>query len=178
MGSLDELLRPNESIELETRRHGGRAAARFVLLVAALGVLASARDPFADGLPESITTWGSLAIGTLLALRFLLALMQWRAETILVTHRRILAASGLFRRKVTSVPLRRVEDLSLDRSFGGRLVGSGDVLIDLDDRRLRLERVADPKRFYRVVLSLVEEGESGPPGDDEADTGPLPRVQI
>lgn len=177
MGSLDELLRPGESVELETRRHGGRAVARFVLLVVALGVLATVRAVVHKGVPGEIAGWGSLVVGAILAVRFLFALLQWRAETILVTDRRILVSAGLFRRKVTSVPLRRVEELSLDRSFGGRLVGVGDVLIDLDDRRLRLARVADAKRFYRVVMDLLDEDVVEPP-DDEADTGPLPRVPI
>lgn len=177
MGSLDELLRPDESPELFTRRHTGRVAARFVALVVALGVLATLQESVRGEIAETVAGWGSLVVVVVLTARSLLALLQWRAETILVTDRRILAAKGLFRRKVTSIPLRRVEDVSLERTFGARLAGAGDLLIDLDDRRLRLARVPDPKDFYRLLMALLDE-ETGEPSEDEADTGPLPRVPI
>lgn len=177
MGSLDELLRPDESPELFTRRHAGRVAARFVALVVALGVLATLLESVRGEIAETFARWGSLVVVVVLTTRFLLALLQWRAETILVTNRRILAATGLFRRRVTSIPLRRVEDVSLDRTFGARLAGAGDLLIDLDDRRFRLARVPDPKDFYRLLMALLDE-EAVEPSDDEADTGPLPRVPI
>lgn len=178
MGSLEELLRPHESVEFETRRHAGRLAGKGVSLVVAVGILLTARQAASGTAAEGAVAWGTAGLAGLMALRLLVEILRWRAEAILVTDRRIIAATGLFRRRITSVPLRRIEDLSLDRSFGGRLWGSGDVLIDMDDRRLRLARIPDPKAFYRLVMTLADDEGPEPPGDDAADTGPLPRVPI
>ena len=182
MGALEDLLGPEESIEHEARRHPAavlRRAAAFVLVSAAALAAGTVITP------RSGTDPFDLALGALVGvflLRLFTAFVRWRSEQILVTDRRLLAATGLIRKKVTSVPLRRVQRATLNRSGWGRILGHGDLVLDLGgEGSLLVERLSRPKHAYRVVTSLVEEEPQplrDPDDPSEADTGPLPRVVL
>lgn len=122
---------------------------------------------------------------------------QWRSDTIVVTDQRIFEVSGVLTRKVASMPLTRVTDMTYQRSLLGRLLGYGDLIVESagQDQALgRIEHLPHPDGFYRTITSLVTAGiPSLLPEDeddaqhlwlpddrssDEDDTGPLPRVIV
>lgn len=182
MGALDELLRDGESVELETGRHPGQVLKRGLALLLGLAAVTVMGSLVVEDTAAELLRWASVALIAVLTVRVLLALGRWNAEQVLITDHRLLTSTGFLRRKVTSLPLHRVHDVALERTFSGRMFGFGDVLIDTDDRRLRLARVPHPKRFYRTLLDVMEgdQGftvELGSAGADD-DTGPLPRLPI
>ena len=117
---------------------------------------------------------------------------QWRADTIVVTDQRIFEVSGVLTRKVASMPLTRVTDMTYQRSILGRLLGYGDLIVESagqDQALSRIEHLPHPDDFYRTITSLVTAGiPSLLPEDEDAarqlwlpddeDTGPLPRVIV
>jgi hypothetical protein len=114
-------------------------------------------------------------------------LWEWSVDRIVVTDRRILEVSGLLSRKVASMPLDKVTDMTYRRTFVGRLVGYGAFIVESPGQKQAVEMInfiPQPDDFYQTVTSLVMGGpemshEDLPvPDADDDDTGPLPRVIV
>jgi uncharacterized membrane protein YdbT with pleckstrin-like domain len=132
-------------------------------------------------------------VAVFFALRFVYSLWEWWDHRVLVTDQRIIEISGVITRRVASMPLTKVTDMTYQRSVLGRLLGFGDLVLESAGQKQALERIdhiPDPDLFYRTVTALVTakaaavtttpRGEKAPPpGEaDEDDTGPLPRVIV
>lgn len=115
-------------------------------------------------------------------------LWEWSVERIVVTDRRLLEVSGVLTRKVGSMPLDKVTDMTYRRSFLGRILGYGAFIVESPGQKQALELInfiPQPDDFYQTVTSLVmarperaPEDLPVPVGDDDDDTGPLPRVIV
>lgn len=178
----------DESIVLETRRHAGTLVKPFTIAVLGVtmaflvGLLLTPKD----GRDLVDTVVGVLA--TIFVLRFLWRVLRWRAAKTVVTDRRLFHVSGVLSRKVSSMPLGRMTDLTYRRPILGRLLGYGDIVIESAGTELgihELRHLPRPDRFYRTITKLVSELTRGPfddgqevPNWDEEDTGPLPRVVV
>ncbi len=138
---------------------------------------------------------GSQPVDTLLALVaafFVLRLawkwLQWLADRLVVTDQRIFEASGVLTRKVASMPLAKLTDMTYRRTLWGRLFGYGALMLETAGQNQALSKIdylPDPDSFYRTVTSLVtariaphaRHDTPAPPPDDE-DTGPIQRVIV
>jgi len=115
-------------------------------------------------------------------------LWEWRVDRILVTDRRIVEVSGLLTRKVASMPLEKMTDLTYSRSIGGRVFGYGRIGVESagqDQALTSIDFIPSPDDFYRTVTALVAGVMAKPDPEtvheaswDEEDTGPLPRVIV
>ncbi|HEX2294824.1 MAG TPA: PH domain-containing protein [Actinomycetota bacterium] len=186
-------LAADESVVLQARRHVA-VLARPAL--AALGAIALA---LFVGLIVSPGDGGDLldTLGGLFALWFLLRFLwrawEWWVDRIFVTEKRIFEVSGLLTRKVASMPLGNLTDMTYQRSLWGRILGYGELIVETAGQAQALSRIAylsHPDEFYRAVTALVTAGllpsasapevTSDPPerGPDRDDTGPIPRVVV
>ncbi|MDQ4126266.1 MAG: PH domain-containing protein [Actinomycetota bacterium] len=183
-------LASDENVVLQARRHvavlarpaltaaGAIALALFVGVVVSPGKGADLLDTVAG----------------LFALWFLLRLMwrawEWWVDRIFVTEKRIFEVSGLLTRKVASMPLGNLTDMTYQRSLWGRIFGYGEMIVETAGQAQALSRIAylsNPDEFYRCVTALVTASllpaasapdVSAPDREDEDDTGPLPRVIV
>lgn len=180
MTEIDRLLAHDEDLELETRRHV--SALYRPLLVLALGLAMSIFVALLLNSRFDLDVVDPIAGGLVLlfVLRFGMAVARWNAERIVLTDRRIIETIGLLRRRVTSIPLRQVTSISLERRVAGTLQRYGDLLIEVGEHGgLRIERIPRVKAVYRRVGELASERPAAAPLRlDEADTGPLPRVRL
>ncbi|MDQ3957265.1 MAG: PH domain-containing protein [Actinomycetota bacterium] len=182
----------DESIILQARRHVAVLARPAAAAVAALALgafVGSLVSPRSGG--DLLDT-----IAGLFALWFLLRLgwrlWEWWADRIFVTEKRIFEVSGVLTRKVASMPLGNLTDMTYTRSIWGRLLGYGELLVETAGQAQALSRIAylsHPDDFYRTVTSLVTGGllptasapdvapQNGRENEDD-DTGPLPRVIV
>jgi uncharacterized membrane protein YdbT with pleckstrin-like domain len=120
--------------------------------------------------------------------RFGWAVWEWRVDKIIVTDRRLLEVSGLLTRKVASMPLEKMTDLTYSRSIGGRLFGYGRIGVESagqDQALTTIDFLPTPDDFYRTVTALVAGVMARPDPEtvheaswDDDDTGPLPRVIV
>ena len=187
--SLSRYLSGTEEWVLDVRRHpfslGGPAAAATGALIGASFI-------------GAVTSWeeGSDAIDIIVGLaaiffvvRFLWKLLVWWEDRIVVTDQRIFEVSGVLTRKVASMPLEKVTDMTYRRTIGGRLFGYGDLIVETPGQKQAMDHVTflpKPDDFYRTVTSLVNSRpppgrillDAGPRGPDEDDTGPLPRIVL
>ncbi|HYI45989.1 MAG TPA: PH domain-containing protein [Actinomycetota bacterium] len=187
-------LAQDESIVLRVRRHLIVLFGPFVQAVAAvvlavvIGVVASP----AEG--SDLVDLAAGLVAAFFVVRFAWKLWQWRADRIVVTDRRIFEVSGVLTRKVASMPLEKMTDITYRRSILGRLFGFGELIVETAGQDQSLHRIGHlprPDDFYRTITWLVTGGlmpRSDPESaldlyedeyeDDEEDTGPLPRVIV
>jgi uncharacterized membrane protein YdbT with pleckstrin-like domain len=186
MSADDRYLAIDERVVCRVKRHPAMLAGPFFqalgIFVAAVfvGVLLSP----ADGSDAVDTVLGLLAFGFLIRLAW--RAWEWWVDRIIVTDRRLFEVSGILTRRVASMPLTKVTDMTYHRTVVGRLFGYGELRVESPGQQQALARIAylpKPDDFYRTVTSLVMAPTSRERNEvadqvDEADTGPLPRVIV
>ena len=180
-------LTTDERPVLRVRRHYTVLAGPFAAAVG--GIAAAALLGYLTG-PDSgadvIDTVAGLA-AAFLALRFCYRAWEWWDNRLVVTDQRVVEISGVVTRRVASMPLAKVTDMTYRRSLLGRLLGYGDLILESAGQRQALssiDHIPHPDDFYRTVTALLAAQSGAPPppararDDDEDDTGPLPRVIV
>jgi hypothetical protein len=148
-------LLPAERQVIAVRRH---PALLIRFLAESLGALLLAGWLTAD-LPS-----GNL-VGTLLWLAALAVtarlgwkIAEWSTDRFVVTERRVLLVSGLLTRRVAMMPLRKVTDMTYERSVPGRLLGYGAFVMESAGQEQALHRVdylPSPEALYLDVAELL-----------------------
>lgn len=177
----------DERIVCQVRRHPAVLFRPFmeafgaIVVAAFLGTLLTP----SDGSDVIDTILGAVAI--FFMARFAWRGWEWNVAHIVVTDRRIFEVSGLISRRVASMPLTKVTDMTYHRSLLGRLLGFGDLRVESPGQKQAVEKIAflpKPDDFYRTVTSLVM-AKSPTHRETVADrvdpddtTGPLPRVIV
>jgi hypothetical protein len=185
----ERYLGDGESIVLEVRRHPavlGRPLLETLGVVLAALALGSLLSPDrGDDVLDTLLGWVAVAFGLRLAWKAL----AWRLDRVIVTDQRMFEVSGIVTRKVASMPLAKLTDLTYKRSLLGRVLNYGDLVVETPGQQQALTHIdflPHPDDFYRQLTSLVmirfpdygpqPESDSLPVDDD--DTGPLPRVIV
>ena len=81
----------------------------------------------------------------------------WWVDRFALTTDRILSTSGIFSKKVVSMPLSKITDLTYERSLIGRILGYGSLDLESAGQEGldRIDYLPDPDYFYRAVMSLA-----------------------
>jgi uncharacterized membrane protein YdbT with pleckstrin-like domain len=96
--------------------------------------------------------WGILLV------RLIWKAMGWAVDYFVVTSQRMILTSGVLTRRVAMMPLAKVTDMSFERSFGGRLFGYGDFILESagQDQALRVvDHIPYPGQLYLEVCNLI-----------------------
>jgi hypothetical protein len=84
--------------------------------------------------------------------------LSWYVERFMVTDRRLVLVTGLITRKVAVIPLRKVTDMTYQRTVLGRLLGYGELVIEsaAQDQALReVDFLPNPDALYQRVSQLL-----------------------
>ena len=156
MGYLESILGTDERVVFTTRRHWlaiagtvvTSAIISFIIIAAAL-LLASS----SQGLSLVILLLLIIPVGRLLAVY-----VDWWNEQFVVTNRRIIQIDGVFNKHVIDSSLEKVNDVVMDQSMMGRLLGYGDIeiLTASDIGVNKLKKITDPIRFKTTMLDQKE----------------------
>lgn len=187
MAEIEAYLAGDEEIELVTNRHASVLLRPLFLLMVAFVLAVLVGFVARLGRFEEILDLAAAGLVLVFAVNFFLSVLRWRAEEVALTDRRVIEVSGLWRRRVTSVPYRRILNVTLSRGFWARLLRSGDVILDLGEGRVRISRIPRARNFSRWVVSLAsgegprragsQEREDTDPGERRR-RGPLPREPL
>lgn len=162
-GYLTNLLGSNEKIVRVARQHwtvlAGEILSESVLTLALIvGVsIIWAQDRMGS----------SAAFGYLLLLFPLVSLgrdvLVWLNRQYVVTNRRVIQIAGVFNKDVTDSSLEKVNDVKMEQSVLGRMLGYGDIAI-LTASELgvnKFKRLSDPIHFKTAMLNAKAELELG-----------------
>jgi uncharacterized membrane protein YdbT with pleckstrin-like domain len=135
----------HEEICFDSRRHGvvlARPLAQAVVLAAAGGILLT--QPWPLPLPGA-------ALVSLAAVVCLRAVWCWERAHLVVTTEKLFVVDGTLRRRASAVRLRSVENLELEQSLAGRILGYGTLVAG----PLQIDHVPQPRSLYRLVERLA-----------------------
>jgi uncharacterized membrane protein YdbT with pleckstrin-like domain len=136
---------PDEEIYFDARRHGvvlARPVAQAVVLAVSGGILLTQPSPLP--LPGAAL----VALAALICLR---AVWCWERAHLVVTTEKLFVVDGTLRRRSSSVRLRAVENLELEQSLVGRVLGYGTLVAG----SLEIQHVPQPRSVYRLVERLA-----------------------
>ncbi len=155
------------------------ALAGLLILIVALIMMIS---------PEfRVIGWIAVVIAIVPAAELIRILSDWLNEQFIITNRRVMEVRGIINKHVRDSALEKVNDVELEQSIVGRLLGYGTVQIitgsDIGVNMFR--RISNPVRFKREMLNAKEElhtttlpaepEETPPPSPpDEAEMPTLP----
>jgi uncharacterized membrane protein YdbT with pleckstrin-like domain len=158
---LNSLLGERESVLLVARQHWlvlmGEIASE-VLLSIGIVILTIGLSIFA----------GPLALlGLIILLAPIASLTRdvliWSSRKYVITTRRVIQISGVISKNVADSSLEKVNDVKLEQSFFGRLLGYGNIEI-LTASELgvnKIQRIADPIRYKIAMVNAKAQLESG-----------------
>jgi membrane protein YdbS with pleckstrin-like domain len=169
---ITRYLLPHETQTFTARQHPAVLAGPVITAVAGLtaaAIVALVISPGHEAL--SVAVW--IAAGLLL-LRAAVRVASWLVDYFVVTSQRIMMLTGVFTRRMASIPLLRVNDISYDRSAIGRRLGYGEFHVRYGARNQVLQRIQyipDPEEFYQHIREIFSgtAGESAPDGEPAGD---------
>ena len=134
--------------------------------------------------PGAIGSLAAIAVGVM-SLYLAVQIGEWWVDEYVITNKRVMKLEGILTRKVSTIPLGKITDTAYRRSVLGRLIGYGDLVLDLpgQDKSLPvLNKLTKPDEVYKTIISIAMGG--GPPAPpprpkppSEEDTGPIPVVE-
>jgi uncharacterized membrane protein YdbT with pleckstrin-like domain len=85
-------------------------------------------------------------------------LLDWWNERYIITNRRVMEVRGTINKNVRDSALEKVNDVELNQSIVGRVLGYGtvDVITGSDIGANEFRRISNPVRFKREMLNAKE----------------------
>jgi membrane protein YdbS with pleckstrin-like domain len=179
--TYDRYLSPGEEVAFEVRRH---AAALLAPVAQAFGawigffLLHNWLDLPSDSNPVDTVMFIVVMAFTL---RAIWRWFEWQIERVLVTNKRIVEVSGIITRRVASMPLAKVTDLTYQRGPLARLFNYGELILESAGQKQALESISyipRPDEFYRDFTELLNNAPLAHSSPDDKDTGEIPRVRL
>jgi uncharacterized membrane protein YdbT with pleckstrin-like domain len=157
---IDEYLLPTERRVIRVRQHYAAILNDILTTALFLLVLVIAQRLLPPSvLLDNITFYLCLVA----ILRFTVITILWWIERIVITDKRVMLAKGFFVHKIAMMPLTKVTDLTFQRSFRGRILGYGTLIVESAGQIQALNRIdyiPRPEEVYEALSELVF-GEKG-----------------
>jgi hypothetical protein len=155
---LINLLGENEHILFVTRQHGlvlfGEILSEIVI-AAILGSLVTLTWMYL--LPDPLVPLGYLLL-LVPAISLLRDLLVWKNRQYVVTNWRVIQIAGVFNKEVSDSSLEKVNDVKLEQSFLGRLLGYGtiEILTASELGVSKFNKIGSPIRLKTAMLNAKE----------------------
>ncbi len=163
--AVNKYLLPHEQQVITVRMHPAVLLKPILFSLAGLVIAAVISTTVAQ---HSAGVVGFVWIAWAVSLLWLVyKVIQWSQDYFIVTSRRMLLATGVVNRKVAMMPLKKVTDMSFQRSASGRLLGYGEFILEsagLDQALRRVDYLPYPEQLYLEVCGLIF-----PAGNDDGD---------
>jgi uncharacterized membrane protein YdbT with pleckstrin-like domain len=154
---LARQLGPGEELVLALHPHWRRLVVPFVAVpaVAALVTFLLLRGPAGGGFRVLVLGVAALVLVAVSLLPYL----RWRTTHYVITTRRVMGRSGVTRRVGQDLPLYRIEDVAFEHSLLGRLLRSGDLVLQSSGEQggLRLVDVPRVESVQRTVVEVMDD---------------------
>ncbi len=152
----------NEQSIVSTRQNWSVLAPAVVvaLIVVVIGVVVLHIAPSTIAGKDTSTVVNGLRIAIILTalVVILVQYLQWRAAQYVLTNRRVVISHGVVSTVTESITLDRIQDVTIRRSLGARLLGAGDLDIESAGRDgiEVLHRISNPQSFYDALMDAME----------------------
>ena len=139
------------------------ALAGLAILVFALLLMFSSTTRFIG--------WAAIVVTLVPGVEVVRIVLDWLNERYIITNRRVMEVRGIINKNVRDSALEKVNDVELNQSIVGRVLGYGTVQIitGSDIGVNEFHRISNPVRFKREMLNAKEDyHQAGLDDGDEA----------
>ena len=166
MGFHAALLAPGETVLHRTRRHWLvllRASAAAVVLALLALVMIVLYGTGGWSTASTVGLYGGLAMLLVAIVVTLPGWLRWWNEVYLVTDRRVVRVQGVLRKESLDSGLAKVNDVRLEQTTLGRMLGYGtlEIITASESGINRLDFLPRPLEFKRAMMSAAEMREHG-----------------
>jgi membrane protein YdbS with pleckstrin-like domain len=94
----------------------------------------------------------------ILVIRLLFRIYAWLEDYFVVTSKRLMTTTGVFRKAVSMMPITKVTDMRFERSPAGRLFGFGTFIVESAGQEQALNKIDNlpyPEQLYLEVCGLI-----------------------
>lgn len=147
-------------------------AAIFILAVALYVLL---------GAQFQLVGWLALILAAIALFDVIRIVADWLNEAYIITNRRVIQIKGIINKHEGDSALEKVNDLELDQSIVGRMLGYGTlrIITGSDVGMDTLHRINNPRRFKREMLNAKEHMQfDGDVPVRRPETAPLPSSPV
>ena len=129
----------------------GILAQYFFALLLAVGVTAGMAY-------LKIPLWIALAISAVFFIRPIYHHIKHNHTIYKLTTVKVEIESGLFSKTSRNVPLRHIQDVTVSQTFGERMIGVGDVVIDSAavGGKILMPNIKDPRKYSEMILNQLQ----------------------
>lgn len=160
---LESLLGEREKIILVTRPHWFMLVRAIlvevilILIVFAATIIASISIQHVAPLPIIVTIGFVILLIPIATMT--IDILNWSNRQFIITNRRVVQISGIFNKNVIDSNLEKVNDVKMEQSVLGRLVGYGDIeILTASEFGVNLfKRIDKPVRFKTAMLNAKEQ---------------------
>ena len=163
MPALSRLVSPSERIHLVTREHGVVLVRPFLRSSLAIVLFGGGALQLAGSPAPGPVRWSVALLALVVVIISLTGLVRrvarWHARRLIVTDERAMLVTGMLGRRVLSISLDGICDLSIGMSGPGRVLRYGRVEVNVNGRRgplFGLRRLRDPDLVVALLLGLSE----------------------
>lgn len=115
-----------------------------------------------EGHPAAVQGFGGLVLAILtLGLSVLVNYIRARGTLYRITSQRLVIERGVFSKRTEQVDLYRIVDYVVDRPFGQRIMGTGNIVLEAMDKttpEIKIEGVkTDVIRLYEMLRYCTEQ---------------------
>lgn len=152
MGYAERNLAPGEVILYRAHYHWilYKTAALLLVLAVLLGLSAFYASSVVRN-PETGVWIAILAVVFLVlaAFAFLLRWIRARADEFILTSHRVIRKVGLIAREIQQAPVSKIQDITVEQGYVGRLLGYGSVVLETasETGRLAFPLLSNPEAF-------------------------------
>jgi membrane protein YdbS with pleckstrin-like domain len=156
MGYAEKNLTPGETIVLRARYHWSiyRGAMSLFLLAVLLGAASLyARQVSPGSGVARLVAILALVFAVIAAIGLLVRWLRAEADEFVVTNRRVIRKVGLIAREIEQAVLEKIQDITVDQGYIGRLLDYGTVTIETASERgsMTFPRIAHPEAFRNAL---------------------------
>lgn len=163
-------LNDEETVAVDLHPHWSYLVAPVALAVVAIvaAVIAlRATDP--DEWTRDVFGWGAVALLVVAVGWLLVRYLRWSSSSFVITNDRLIYRTGVLSRRGIEIPLERVNSVHYEQSLGGRIIGSGTLIVESGGEfgRQHFVGVRDPSRIQRALHHQLDVNERRNRGGDE-----------
>jgi membrane protein YdbS with pleckstrin-like domain len=122
-----------------------------------------------QGIKAGLITTLLWYLALFMILRMLWRLADWHFDHLMITNKRLLKVSGIIYRKVQTMPLSKITDLTYNRDPLGKLLGYGEFVVESagqDQALSNIKYLPRPDRLYITLCDMTFGDAPSPAGDD------------
>lgn len=162
MGYIESNLMDNEEILHTSRKHVilmlGQIVTEIILIGLTLVAFSVASLVFSRyGMTQNIIqmiVYGALGLATtVLVVSGVVDYLKWYNDCVVITNERMMRFEGLFNRHMTESVFNKINDVTLNQTFWGRLLGYGDVtvLTASETGTQEMRNIGKPRDFIQAL---------------------------